>query len=184
MHQTHYLSRLQSDKGLLLLIVPVFLLSFMLFQLYPTFDSYFMADDFSWLDFVNSYGYASDIVLQPSPGGWTTPLSNLVFWGLFKAFGPNPQGYYAANALLHLFNSLLVYRLICLVTRRFEIAFGASFVFVLHFAHFSDWGPLVWISAFVQLVVALFYLSSLILFVRYLPCFSQSTQGYCPVDRP
>jgi hypothetical protein len=71
-------------------------------------------------------------------------------------------------ALIHLFNSWLVYDLVHLVTRRVGVAYASASIFALHFIHFSDWGMLVWISAFIHLIMASFYLLSLASFVRYL----------------
>lgn len=138
-----------------------------LIQLYPTFHAYFMADDFSWLSFTKNHVRWLEVVWDPSPGGWTTPVSNLVFWGAFQIFALDPRGYYAVNAFLHLANALFVYQVVYLVGRRLDVAFAAVLIFALHFANFSDWGPLVWIGAFVQLVVGLFYLGSVVFFVHY-----------------
>ena len=146
----------------------VFLTACIFFQLYPTFDSYFIADDFKWLWFANNDDSVLSAAFHPSVGDWTTPVPNVIFWLSFKAFGFDPHGYYVVMALIHLINSGLVYGLVYLVTKRVGVAFGSASIFALHFIHFSDWGPLVWISAFVQLVVASFYLLALGFFVRYL----------------
>jgi hypothetical protein len=161
------LPRLIARPGLLKLAAALFFVSALLFQLYPTFDAYFMADDFGWIRFARSHDNVLEAAMRPSLGDWTTPLSNVFFWLLFKFFHLEPRGYFVAIALLHLLNGWLVYRLVAIMTRRKVIGLGAAFIFTLHFIHFSDWGALVWISAFVQVVVASFYLASLLLFIHY-----------------
>ncbi len=148
----------------------LFVLAFVvlaLFQLYPTLSSYFLADDFAWLRFARNQPTILNAVAVPSVGDWTTPVSNAFFWTLYRTFGLNPVGYYLAIGVLHLINSYLVFYLVRSISNRPTVAVLAAGIFCFHFLHWSDWGPLVWISAFVQLLVALFYLLTLILAVRF-----------------
>lgn len=140
----------------------------MLFQLVPILGSYFMADDFAWLSFVKNAKSIWEAATAPSPGGWTTPIPNIYFYSLFRLLGVEPTGYYLANASVHLFNTLIVYVLMRLVSADQRVAITASVIFGLHFSQYSDWGSMVWIAAFVQILVGLFYLISLTLFLTYL----------------
>lgn len=140
----------------------------LLFQAWPTFGSYFMVDDFMWLAFGRDVHSAWTIAAQASPGGWTTPIPNLVFYFLFQAFGYSATGYYLTVLLLHLVNICLIFSLVFVVVRRQIVALVAAALFAVLFLHWSDWGPLVWISAFVQLIAALFYIGSITLFIHYL----------------
>lgn len=124
-----------------------------------------MADDFTLLEFVKIHESISNIAPSPSPWGFTTPLPNAFIWIVFGVSAMNSGGYYAFNLFLHTINTILVFELVRLVASHRGLAFSAAAIFLLHFAHFSDWGAAVWISAFNQLIVALFYLGSLVLFV-------------------
>jgi hypothetical protein len=167
MTQVPNIPALAARKGLPQLLVWLVLVAILSFQLYPTFDSYFVSDDFGILRFFRSHEHLLDAVLQPGLGDWTTPVSNLIFWVLFQVFAYEPLGYIVVIALIHVFNAWLVYKLLSVAAARETVALGAAFVFALHFIHFSDWGPLVWISAFVHVVTASFYLATLILFISY-----------------
>jgi hypothetical protein len=140
----------------------------LLFQVFPTFSSFFMADDFRLLEFARDHESLLKISLSPSPWGFTTFLPNAFIWILYRMFGMEPKGYYVFNVLLHFCNAMLVYQLFRQMTARMSIAVGGFAIFLLHFIHFSDWGPVVWTSAFNQLIAAFFYLCSIILFIRYL----------------
>jgi hypothetical protein len=164
---TPYFPQLLARKSVVKVGLGLFLAAILFFQLYPSLDSYFMADDFGWLRFGRSHSHVLDAAMQPSLGDWTTPLSNVVFWSLFRSFRHDPRGYFVVIAVIHLVNAWLVFHLVSVVARRKIVGAGAAFIFALHFIHFSDWGPLVWISAFVQVVMATFYLASLVLFTRY-----------------
>jgi len=155
----------KSSLNLFLFVVLTFLLIILIQT--PTFETFFMADDFWWLDFAGKYSDISQILIQKSPGGWTTIIPNFLFWGQLKVFKYNPLGYYFVNSIIHFFNCLLVYNLVLLISRRKSIAITSSIIFAIHFIHYSDWGPLVWIAAFVQLIVAFFYLISVLFFVKY-----------------
>ena len=152
---------------LLRFTVVVILAAIMLFQIRPTFQSFFMTDDFRLLDFAKSHESLLNIALLRSPWGFATFIPNIMVWILFRMFGMEPRGYYIFSSLLQFINALLVYVLVRQVRARTDIALTSLGIFMLHFIHFSDWGTLVWISAYNQLVVALFYLCSVNLFVRY-----------------
>lgn len=135
------------------------------FFLAPTFDAFFMADDFGWLSFARGHSSWLEAAREPSLGDWTTPASNVLFWFLYRWFGLHSTGYYAVIGLIHLLNGWLVYELAIRLMDRPFVAGGAALLYSLHFIHYSDWGPLVWISAFVQVLVASFYLLALILYL-------------------
>lgn len=152
-------------KGLSALLA---LLTVLVFQFWPTLTSYFMADDFIWLGLArNSHGVWA-LATQLSPWGFVMSVPLATFSALFAMFGYNATGYYIVNLLLHIANVCLVYYLVSLVTGRRKVALVTSFLFAVLFIHWSDWGPVVWISAFVHLITASLYLASLAFFIRYL----------------
>lgn len=143
-----------------------------LVQLILVSRTYFAADDSGWLRLMQEVEAGQRSLLEPSFGGWTTPLANLVFYLWFKTFGLQPTGYYVAVYVLHCLNTTLAFFLIRSLTHNHRLALLSAALYLIHFAHWADWGPLAWIAAFVQLVVAAFYLASLLAFWH----FTQSRQ--------
>lgn len=144
----------------------VVVFAWLLFQTGPTWRSFFMADDFAWLSFAQNHNPA-EVMALPSPGGWTTPVSNLLFWLAHRLFGLEAVYYYCVVFALHALNGWLVFLLAeNLWASRTRSSFLAA-LFLLHFVHFSDWGPVVWIAAFVQPLASTFYLLSLLFYARY-----------------
>jgi hypothetical protein len=134
---------------------------------YPCFRAYFQYDDYLWLQFVRDHSLLQ-AVLQPSPGGWTTPLANVVFWFQFHLFGENARWYYAFGVLLHGCNSILIYSITKLIWSDVWKAWLAALLFATYFGHYIEYGPVTWIAGFVQLLVSVFYLGAVSSFLAYL----------------
>jgi len=93
------------------------------------------------------------------------PLTTLS-WALeFKLFGLNPFYYHLDNVLLHLINVVLVFNFVKKLCKRFEISIIVAALFALHPMHVES---VSWISERKDLLYALFYLCSLILYLTYI----------------
>ncbi len=76
----------------------------------------------------------------------------------------NPNWYHLNNVLLHLFNTLLVFKLINLITGNSKIALITMALFGLHPIHVESIG---WISERKDVLYAFFYLFSLTSYLKY-----------------
>ena len=135
----------------------------------------FLVDDYILLDNVIHYG----IKLA---GGWLEnsalyrPIIILSMWLNLESFGSNPQGYHLFNLLVHVTNVLILFFLIRFIFRTLGqepplpewklslYSFLSVLVFVLHPANVHD---VAWIRGRTDLLCALFFFTSLALFVRF-----------------
>ncbi len=157
----------RSEKRLGMIIWFMLLAGWIFWLISPMFHAYFMYDDFPWLAFVRDRSI-TEVALTPSPGGWTTPISNITFWVLFQLFGTRPAGYYAFIYLLHICNCFLVYRFMRVVFSDSLPAILGSTLFALYFGHYIEYGPATWVPSFVQLLAAFHYMVCMVAFVSYL----------------
>ena len=89
-----------------------------------------------------------------------TALSNAIE---YKLFGLDPKPYHINNLLLHLFNIILVFQLIYLLTKRTEAALFVSLFFAIHPMHVES---VSWIAERKDVLYSFFYLSALLLYVK------------------
>lgn len=92
------------------------------------------------------------------------PFTILSFALEFKLFGLNPRAFHFSNLLFHLVNVWLVFRLIILLGRRFEMAAVVSALFAIHPMHVES---VSWISERKDVLYSMFFLSSLIAYIKY-----------------
>jgi protein O-mannosyl-transferase len=96
------------------------------------------------------------------------PLYSLSFGVDFALFGTEPVGYRLVNLALHAASSFLVYLLALELVpgeRRFGTALTAGGLFALHPVHPE---AVTWIAGRVDLICAVFFLSTLLLFARWI----------------
>ena len=93
------------------------------------------------------------------------PLTTLSWAFEFKLFGLNPFYYHLDNVLLHLINVVLVFYFVKKIGKRFEISIIIAALFALHPMHVES---VSWISERKDLLYALFYLCSMILYLTYI----------------
>ena len=128
----------------------------------------FVWDDFIW--------YESPAVLEWSGLGaiwsWPSliegekhywPLTYTTFWLEHKIWGLEPSGYHVVNVLLHLLNSLLLWRL--LVRLAVPGAWIAAAVFAAHPLHVES---VAWIIERKDVLSGLFYLTAVLAWLRFL----------------
>ena len=128
----------------------------------------FVWDDFIW--------YQSEAVLEWSGLGaiwsWPSgiererhywPLTYTTFWLEHKIWGLEPAGYHMVNVLLHLLNSLLVWRL--LLRLAVPGAWVVAAVFAAHPLHVES---VAWIIERKDVLSGLFYLTAVLVWLRFL----------------
>ncbi len=94
------------------------------------------------------------------------PIVNLSYALEYHFFGNDPYFYHADNLILHLINILLVFFIFFAVTKRnFFISVFVAVIFACHPMHVE---PVAWISARKDTLYALFFLSSLLLYIKSL----------------
>lgn len=92
------------------------------------------------------------------------PLTMLSFAIEYKLFGLNPRAFHFFNLLFHLINVWLVYRFIILLSKRTEVAAIVAVLFAIHPMHVES---VSWISERKDVLYAMFYLASLITYLKY-----------------
>lgn len=93
------------------------------------------------------------------------PLTTLTFFFEYSLFGTNPFPYHLFNLLLHLLNIWLVYKLVEKLSGTRICALVAALLFGIHPMHVES---VAWISERKDVLYACFYLSSLMVYLRYL----------------
>ncbi|MBK7212603.1 MAG: tetratricopeptide repeat protein [Bacteroidales bacterium] len=96
--------------------------------------------------------------------GMYQPLSALSFALLFDLFPGSVEAQRIANILLHLINAFLVWRLILAFSKDQFVSLLSAFIFAIHPMHVES---VTWIAARGNLLYSLFYLLSLLAFVKF-----------------
>lgn len=99
-----------------------------------------------------------------------TALSNAIE---FKLFGLNPKPYHFFNLLLHLANTLLVFKLVRMLCADVRVAFTVCLLFGIHPMHVES---VAWISERKDVLYTLFYLIGIIQYIKYID--KKSTKQY------
>lgn len=138
-------------------------LGFIIF--YPALFNFFCADDFIWIrttnDIFTKHDFTSSDHFALSRG---RPVQNLVFFLLYQLFQLKPFGYHLLSLILHVFNVLLLFRLLSFLTDKTILRFTGSLIFLVHFVHEET---LFWISSLANLLCCSFYLAGLFLFLNW-----------------
>jgi hypothetical protein len=145
-------------KTKLKLIDPLFLglISFAVF--YGSLDIYFISDNIGHIE--NAYQNLLDTSFN-----YFRPVAVFSLYLDKLIWGMNPAGYHFTNLVIHTLNSLLLYYLAKTFVENRFFALGAALLFLLHPIHSL---PIFWISGRTDMICALFYLATLILFIEYI----------------
>ena len=97
-------------------------------------------------------------------GGYT-PLVFMSYALEYRFFKLDPRAYHATNLLIHILNSLLIYWLIYLVSRKIRLSFIVAAFFGIHPLHVE---AVAWIPGRKDVLFSLFYLLALITYLLFL----------------
>ena len=97
--------------------------------------------------------------------GMYQPLVTLSFAAEYHFFKYDPFFYHLDNLILHIVNVILVFMLIFKISGRREISFIVSLLFAIHPMHVES---VAWISERKDVMYSLFYLTSIIFYLRYI----------------
>jgi hypothetical protein len=134
---------------------------------YPTLKAYFIVDDYMWINVVGDKGYQMlpSFFTDVHEVGFFRPFIKLAFWLDYAVHGLNQEGYHITNIILHIINTLLVFSLCYSITANKPVATLASLIFALHPMHTES---ISYISGRTELIHALFFLISIICFIKYI----------------
>ncbi len=156
----------RSLRLLFILLIP--LAAFLCY--WPAFGSYFVSDDFALLARVQDPW----LTLWSPQDRWFRPVG-LVFWKLtVDLFGYSAPAHHLCNFLLHLCNVVLLYLLVRATFEDRRISTLTATIFCLFPIHPE---AVTWLSGRFDLLCAFFYLSSLLLLIRYLKDSSRAGLG-------
>ncbi len=102
------------------------------------------------------------IWFDPSATPQYYPLVHTSFWTEYQLWGLWPAGYHLVNVLIHVVNSLLLWRL--LVRFNVPAAWFAALVFAVHPVHVES---VAWITERKNVLSGCFYLSAMLCFLRF-----------------
>jgi hypothetical protein len=127
----------------------------------PTLNAFFVADDFGLL-----YGVHKDGVLgvwSLPPNDFFRPLISLSLFLDYQCWGFKPFGFHLMNLLIHLLNSLLVYRVARALGFQWELSMWAGAFFMVMTCHVE---AAAWVSGRTDLIATCFCLLCLEFYIR------------------
>ncbi len=93
------------------------------------------------------------------------PLTMLSYCVEYSKYKLNPKPYHVTNLIFHIFNAILVFCFIWLLTRQQWVAFITALLFAVHPMHVES---VSWVSERKDVLYAFFYLASLCMYIYYL----------------
>lgn len=149
------------------------LVAFLLY--FRVLSNFFVSDDFHWLSLAKSRPWDWSIFITNYEGlklgGSYNPLL-FIFWKVaVKFFGLHYQWYHAISILLHATNAWLVYILAKKLLGQYQVraAYWASLCGLFFLLWPVQVEAISWIAAWPHLFGTLFYLLSLIFYLKFLP---------------
>ena len=103
------------------------------------------------------------------------PVTILFYAIEYHSFVLNEAGYHAINLALHLFNVMLVFYAIFLLSNRAEIALVAALLFGIHPLHVES---VAWASGLKDVLYTLFFLASYIFYIKFIKTNSRKFYFY------
>jgi protein O-mannosyl-transferase len=176
--QAKYETPMRSSPPLYVLAGAALIILAAVFTYLPSIRGGFILDDDLYLT-RNNIVKASDGLYR----FWCTleaedywPMTYTSFWIDWRLWGMNPTGYHVLNLVLHIVASLLIW----LVLRRLSIpgAFWAALIFALHPVNVES---VAWISQRKNNLAMLFFLLSILWYLKFLKRAPRPTFSRCPV---
>ncbi len=133
----------------------------------PTLHYYFFGDDFLVLGDINSRSfpaYMRDVVLLRDLTPNWRPLTMLVYWAEFKAFGFNALPWRIVNLSLHVASVLMLYVIVLSMTKRIFLSTAAALIFGVSA---SAVHTVTYVTAMPHVLSEFFLLTSLYALYRY-----------------
>lgn len=152
-----------------LLLIPILTLIVLVYYQIGDFDFLYNFDDdflvlnspelkeFSWLNIQHLFSSFKE--------GLYHPITSLSWMIELHYFGENPHAFHYTNLTFHLLNTILIFFLGKKLGGKIEIGLAAALLFGLHPLHVEN---ISWISARKDLMVAFFFLLSLLSYTTYL----------------
>ncbi|MCH8904170.1 MAG: tetratricopeptide repeat protein [Bacteroidetes bacterium] len=118
-----------------------------------------LVHDLSWSNIKTVFNPNTSVI------GNYHPLTMLSFMIEYNFAELDAEIYHRDNLILHIINTILLFILIMMITRKIAIAFIVTLLFAIHPMHIES---VAWISERKGLLQATFYLSALIFYMLYL----------------
>ena len=93
------------------------------------------------------------------------PLTTLSYAIQYHFFQLNPHPYHLVNLIIHLFNIILVFEFIQILSKNIKVSAITAALFAVHPMHVES---VAWISEHKDVLYSLFYISSLIFYIKYI----------------
>jgi hypothetical protein len=134
-------------------------------------DGMYVTDD-SRMETLSGLGGIWTEVAGPEYRHQYYPLTTSAFWLQYRLWGEHPVGYHLVNVLLHALNAVLLWRLLRVLG--LPAAWLAAAVFAVHPVHVQS---VAWVSELKNVLSSAFFLSSMLLLVRYLGVAGSGASG-------
>ncbi len=119
-------------------------------------------------------GHGWKEVFTTSPLGYYHPLTVAGYKLVYTLAGPDPVAFHGLNIALHLANCALVYYFALAVSGGPPAALAAALMFAVHPTRAE---PVAWISGMKDLLSCLFFLGTLLTYLRYLRSLKERAAG-------
>ena len=167
--KTSYWSKLQGNKNIVLYFLPILIIFTFIVYKNLLFADFLDYDDggnvFQNIAITNLTLNSITTIFTTSIYYSYSPLTFLFYSLEWQLFGMSSSWFHFMSILLHLVNIYLLYRFALLLMNNQSISIISSMLFALHPIHVDAVG---WISAQSYLLATMFYLLSLIYYIRYL----------------
>jgi len=156
-----------SNKNKKLLAILLFVVGIILYHKTITFEFIFYDDPI----YINNIIFNSNNVWGTLTWAFTdivnanwSPLTILSLVIDFKIYGVNAGGYHSTNIILHCFNAILVFFILCRLLKNTRVSFLVALLFLIHPVNVE---AVSWISERKGLLASFFTLISLVYFYKF-----------------
>lgn len=114
-------------------------------------------------EFIDTFFSVMSGFSESVKGGYYRPIINLSYSIDYWIWGTNPFGFHLTNILAHTLTGIVLYLVLLRVIAIEQVAFFASLFFLAHPIHTE---PVSWVSGRGDMIFSLFYLLSLLLYLK------------------